>query len=205
MKNRPAQKKPGPSLGSPLQVSIITLLTFLGFLTLLALAALGAAALAPGSASANARGQGQGNPALAPDFELTDLAGKRIALADYKGKVLFLNFWATWCPPCRAEIPDFIEAYKENRDQGFEILGVSVDTKGKGVVADFVQKYKINYPVVLESRAKTQQLVNDYQPGQFIPTTIIIDKQGRIRHKHVGQMSKKQLLEYFQQFASEQP
>ncbi|MBM3285028.1 MAG: TlpA family protein disulfide reductase, partial [Candidatus Aminicenantes bacterium] len=72
-------------------------------------------------------------------------------------------------------------------------------------VADFVQKYKVNYPVVLESRAKTQQLVNAYQPGQFIPTTIIIDKQGRIRHKHVGQMSKKQLLEYFQQFASEQP
>lgn len=159
------------------------------------------ATAAPGRGSAN----GQGNPASAPDFELADLTGKRIALADYRGKVLFLNFWATWCPPCRAEIPDFIEAYKENKDKGFEILGVSVDTKGKDAVADFVQKYKVNYPVVLESRAKTQQLVNAYQPGQFIPTTIIIDKQGRIRHKHVGQMSKKQLLEYFQQFASEQP
>ncbi len=148
---------------------------------------------------------GQGNPALAPDFELTDLTGRLIMLSDYRGKVLFLNFWATWCPPCREEIPDFVEAYKENRDKGLEILGVSVDTKSKDFVAAFVEKYKINYPVVLESRSKTQQLIDDYEPGQFIPTTIIIDKQGRIRHKQVGQMDKATLLKYFRQYASEQP
>ncbi len=148
---------------------------------------------------------GQSNAVAAPDFVLTDLTGRTISLSDYRGKVLFLNFWATWCPPCRAEIPDFIEAYKENKDKGFEILGISVDTKGKDVVASFVEKYKINYPVVLESRSKTQQLIEDYQPGQFIPTTIIIDKQGRIRQKHVGQMDKKTLLQYFQKYAGELP
>lgn len=145
----------------------------------------------------------QTNPTPAPDFVLTDLDGRTISLSDYKGKVLFLNFWATWCPPCRAEIPDFIEAYRENKDKGLEIVGISVDTKGKDAVADFVAKYKINYPVVLESRSKTQQLIDDYQPGQFIPTTIIIDKEGRIRHKHVGQMDKSDLLRYFQKYAGE--
>lgn len=145
----------------------------------------------------------QSSPIPAPDFVLTDLTGKTISLSDYRGKVLFLNFWATWCPPCRAEIPDFIEAYKENKDKGFEILGISVDTKGKDAVLQFVEKYKINYPVVLESRRKTEQLIDDYEPGQFIPTTVIIDKQGRIRHKHVGQMDKKTLIQYFQKYAAE--
>jgi len=146
---------------------------------------------------------GQASSTPAPDFVLTDLTGRTISLSDYKGKVLFLNFWATWCPPCRAEIPDFIEAYKENKDRGLEILGISVDTKGKAAVSEFVEKYKINYPVVLESRSKTQKLIEDYQPGQFIPATIIIDKQGLIRHKHVGQMDKSQLLGYFQKYAGE--
>lgn len=139
----------------------------------------------------------------APDFTLTDLNGKTIKLADYKGKVLFLNFWATWCPPCRAEIPDFVEAYAEQKDNGLEILGISVDTKGKGTVADFVEQYKINYPVVLESRQKIEKLVNDYQPGQYIPATIIIDKSGRIRHKEVGAIDKEILLKHFQRYIAE--
>ncbi len=173
-------------------------LTFFGFLTLLVSAAHTAAGPAAGS-TANS----QGNPVYAPDFELTDLAGKTISLSAYKGKVLFLNFWATWCPPCREEIPDFVEAYKENKDKGLEILGVSLDTKSKDFVIAFVEKYKINYPVVLESRSKTQRLIDDYEPGQFIPTTIIIDKHGRIRHKQVGLMNKATLLKYFSQYASE--
>ncbi|MDH7512324.1 MAG: TlpA disulfide reductase family protein [Clostridiales bacterium] len=197
MKSKLAGRKPGVSLGSLLQLSIITTFIFLGFVTLLVPGAHISAA--PAGSSAN----GQGNPVMAPDFELTDLSGKKIALADYKGKVLFLNFWATWCPPCREEIPDFIEAYKENKDKGLEILGVSLDTKSKDFVIAFVEKYKINYPVVLESKSKTQRLIDDYEPGQFIPTTIIIDKQGRVRHKQVGLMNKATLLKYFRQYASE--
>ena len=145
----------------------------------------------------------QGNYGRAPDFKVTDLSGKSISLSDYKGKVLFLNFWATWCPPCRAEIPDFVEAYGEHKTKGLEILGISLDSKGKEAIVAFVDKYKINYPVVLETRNTTEQLIDDYQPGQFIPTTIVIDKQGRIRNKQVGQMSKDMLLKYFQQLAAE--
>jgi peroxiredoxin len=139
----------------------------------------------------------------APNFKLTDLNGRKISLEDYKGKVLFLNFWATWCPPCRAEIPDFVEAYAEQKANGLEILGISLDTKGKEIVVSFVDKYEINYPVVLESRQATEKIVNDYQPGQYIPATIIIDKLGRIRHKEVGAIDKETLLKHFQQLNAE--
>jgi peroxiredoxin len=145
----------------------------------------------------------QSNNPLAPNFKLTDLNGKTISLSDYKGKVLFLNFWATWCPPCRAEIPDFVEAYAEQKANGLEILGISLDSKGKETVAAFVEKYKINYPVVLESRQATEKIINDYQPGQYIPATIIIDKAGHIRSKEVGAMDKETLLKHFQRLAAE--
>ena len=146
---------------------------------------------------------GQESYSDAPSFQVTDLKGKTISLSDYKGKVLFLNFWATWCPPCRAEIPDFIEAYAQEKANGLEILGISLDSKGKDVVSAFVEKYKINYPVVLETRENTGKIIDDYQPGQFIPTTIIIDKTGRIRHKQVGAVDKETLLKHFRQLAAE--
>ena len=145
----------------------------------------------------------QPNYPRAPDFKVTDLDGKSISLSDYKGKVLFLNFWATWCPPCRAEIPDFVEVYGQEKANGLEILGISLDSKGKDAIVAFVEKFKINYPVVLETRQATEQLISDYEPGQFIPTTIIIDKQGRIRDKRIGQMDKETILKYFQQLAAE--
>jgi len=145
----------------------------------------------------------QEGSSLAPDFRVTDLTGKAISLSDYRGKVLFLNFWATWCPPCRAEVPDFVEAYAEQKANGLEILGISLDSKGKEVVTAFVEKYKINYPVVLETRENTGRIVDDYEPGQFIPTTIIIDKMGRIRHKQVGAVDKETLLKHFRQLAAE--
>ena len=145
----------------------------------------------------------QGNYASAPNFKLTDINGKTITLSDHKGKILFLNFWATWCPPCREEIPDFIEAYAEQKANGLEIVGISLDTNGKEAVAAFVEKYKINYPVVLETGRNTEKIINDYQPGQYIPTTIIIDKSGRIRHKEVGAIDKETLLKHFQRLAAE--
>jgi peroxiredoxin len=146
---------------------------------------------------------GQGSYPKAPDFQVTDLSGKSISLADYKGKVLFLNFWATWCPPCRAEIPDFVELYGQNKSKGFEIIGISLDIGGKDTVVAFVEKYKINYPIVLESRRATQKIIDDYEPGQYIPTTIVIDKQGRIRGKVSRQMDREELLRYFNQLSAE--
>jgi peroxiredoxin len=138
---------------------------------------------------------------FAPDFKVTDLKGKTYKLSDYSGKVLFLNFWATWCPPCKAEIPDFVEVYKTHREKGLEILGISLDRKGgREAIVSFVEKYEINYPVVLESQEATEKLVEDFQPGQFIPTTIIIT-QGQVRQKHVGLLDKKKLLEYFEMYS----
>jgi cytochrome c biogenesis protein CcmG/thiol:disulfide interchange protein DsbE len=143
------------------------------------------------------RAQSENVPA--PDFVLKDLQGKDLKLADYKGKVLVLNFWATWCPPCRAEIPDFVEAYAANKDKGLEILGVSVDRMTADRLLPFVSKAKINYPVVLADA----KIVQDYEPGDYIPTTIIIDKKGIVRRRHVGQMDKETLVQLFNQYNNE--
>jgi cytochrome c biogenesis protein CcmG/thiol:disulfide interchange protein DsbE len=131
----------------------------------------------------------------APDFALTDLSGKPISLSELKGKVIFVNFWATWCPPCRQEIPDFVEFYEENKNKGAVILGVSVD-KSADKVRDFVSEYKINYPIVMA----TNDMVKDYKPGRYIPTTIIIDTNGMIQDKKVGIMDKASLEYYLKEY-----
>jgi len=137
------------------------------------------------------------NSSEAPDFALTDLNGTAISLSDYEGKVLFLNFWATWCPPCRAEIPDFIEVYNEYKDKGLEILGISVDQIGPDKVSDFAKKNKMNYPVAMA----TQELFQDYQPPRAIPTTLVIDGGGKIQYKKVGLMSKQEMIDLFHKFS----
>jgi peroxiredoxin len=139
----------------------------------------------------------------APDFTVTDLNGKTISLSQCKGKVLFLNFWASWCPPCRTEIPDFVDVYAKYKSRGLEIVGISLDTKDKAAIVEFVQKFKVNYPIVLESKAQTEKLLDDFKPGQFIPTTFIIDKQGRIRDKVVRSMDKEEMVRYFERLAAE--
>jgi cytochrome c biogenesis protein CcmG/thiol:disulfide interchange protein DsbE len=134
---------------------------------------------------------------MAPNFILKDLKGTRISLSDYKGKVLFLNYWATWCGPCRAEIPDFIEVYDEYKDKGLEILGISVDRISADRVSDFVRKNKMNYPVAMA----TQELFQKYQPPSAIPTTLVIDGEGKIQHTKVGMMSKSELIDLFNRFS----
>jgi len=135
----------------------------------------------------------------APDFKLRDLKGKEVSLADYEGKVLFMNFWATWCGPCRAEIPDFIEVYDEYKDKGLEILGVSVDTISPDKVLQFVRTNEMNYPVVMATR----DLFKDYPQPRAIPTTLIIDGKGKIRHKQIGTMSKEMLINFFNEVSKE--
>ena len=135
----------------------------------------------------------------APDFSIKDLQGKAFSLADYKGKVLVLNFWATWCGPCRAEIPDFIEAYKENKARGLEILGISVDRMAPEKLLSFVGKAGINYPVALADR----KIQEDYEPGDYIPATIVVDGKGVIRYRHVGQLEKAALVKLFNELIAE--
>jgi len=120
------------------------------------------------------------NPA--PDFSLTDLNGKTVTLSQYKGKVIILDFWATWCPPCRSEIPHFIDLYNRYQDKGLVIIGVALDEEGAKVVKPFVDEYKMNYPVLL-GNADIQKA---YGGIQGIPTTFIIDKNGKVVDMFTG-------------------
>ena len=148
-------------------------------------------------AAACAQAKTEAEAVPAPEFSLHDLQGNFLSLSSYKGKVLILNFWATWCPPCRREIPDFIEAYKELKDKGLEILGVSVDDLSAEALRDWTQKAGMNYPVALF----TAKIIADYQPGEFIPATIVIDRLGRIRYRQSSLMDKETLLRLFEEFS----
>lgn len=130
----------------------------------------------------------------APNFSLKDKDGKTYSLESMKGKVVVLNFWATWCPPCRAEIPDFKKVYSKYKDKGVEILGVSLDHKGWKVIEPFLEQWEINYPVVLGGA----EIARDYGNVRSIPTTFIIDKEGKVVEGHVGAMNEDTLVKMFE-------
>lgn len=131
----------------------------------------------------------------APAWKLNGLDGKAVQSADFKGKVVVFNFWATWCPPCVREIPDFVEVQKEFKDKGVVFIGVSVDKpaaekKTTAKVKSFVEKMKINYPIVWGD----SKVDKDYGGITGIPHTYVVDKKGVIRASHLGMISKKDLL-----------
>ncbi len=122
------------------------------------------------------------------DFTLQNLEGDQVSLSDYEGKLVVLNFWATWCPPCREEIPDFIEVYSNYRDRGVQFLGVS--NEDQDTLSSFVQEYGINYPILIDGSVDTIM-------GQWgiraLPTTFILDHNGEVLSSHVGLLTKQQL------------
>ena len=130
---------------------------------------------------ADMKGADSRQPFLAPDFSLPDLTGKKVDLSSYRGKVVLLDFWATWCDPCREEIPHFIELQKKYGDQGMQIIGVSMDD-GPEPVREFYQRFNMNYPVVM-GNAKTGEL---YGGVLGLPIAFLIGRDGRIRVKHIG-------------------
>ena len=141
--------------------------------------------------------RGQEENTQAPPFTMKDLQGNTLDLSAFQGKVLVLNFWATWCPPCRAEIPDLIAARKELGPKGLEIIGVSVDQMSAAKLREWVSNVGISYPVALAD----SKIVEDYRPGEYIPATIVIDKKGRIRYRHTGAMEKAKLIELFERYS----
>ena len=122
----------------------------------------------------------------APEFSLRGADGAPVHLADYKGKVVLVNFWATWCGPCKVEIPWFVEFQRTYKDRGFTVLGVSMDEDGWDAVKPYVARRKINYPTVLA----TESLRMMYGGVSSLPTTFIVDKDGRIAATHVGLVNK---------------
>jgi len=119
---------------------------------------------------------------LAPDFTLKDADGKTVHLSDYKGKVVLLDFWATWCGPCKIEIPWFMEFEQQYKDKGFAVLGVSMDEDGWTAVKPYLQQLKVNYRIVLGN----DKVGDQYGGVDSLPTTFLIDRQGRIASTHVG-------------------
>ena len=118
----------------------------------------------------------------APDFALKDVNGQTVRLSDYRGKVVLLDFWATWCSPCQIEIPWFMDLERRNKDKGFAVLGVSMDDDGWESVKPFLSQLGVNYRVVIGD-SETAQL---YGGVDALPTTFLIDRDGKIAAVHVG-------------------
>jgi peroxiredoxin len=123
----------------------------------------------------------------APDFSLEDLSGNTVSLSTSKGHVVLLDFWATWCAPCLMSIPELVDLQKKYRDQGLEVIGISLDDPGEisnGDLLDFKKRLKINYKIL---RADWR-VVEDYfgSESTSIPTLFVIDREGRIVEKHIG-------------------
>ncbi len=137
------------------------------------------------------RGSGPAKPggpraaihSVAPDFSLQDLNGQPLELASYRGKVVLLDFWATWCTPCRGEIPHFVEFQNKYRDQGLQVIGISMDD-GPRPVREFYQRFKMNYPVALGN----EKVADAYGGVLGLPVTFLIGRDGRVAAKYVGEV-----------------
>ncbi|MGE8204604.1 peroxiredoxin family protein [Heyndrickxia sp. NPDC080065] len=131
---------------------------------------------------------------FAPDFELTTLSGKQAKLSDFKGKKVILNFWATWCPPCRAEMPHMQSFYEKNKSKGIEVVAINLTSNEKSLqkvqkVKDFVKEYKLTFPILLD---EVGMIGAQYQVFT-IPTSYILDEEGKILKKQIGPMDEEMM------------
>jgi thiol-disulfide isomerase/thioredoxin len=117
-----------------------------------------------------------------PPLTFKDIRGRNIRLSQYKGKVVLLNFWATWCPPCRAEMPDLVKMQREYAKQGLQVVGVTYPPETVSKVRRFVRRLGVNYPIVLGTK-ETKAL---FDKGETLPLTVVIDRDGNIRETIEG-------------------
>jgi cytochrome c biogenesis protein CcmG/thiol:disulfide interchange protein DsbE len=132
-----------------------------------------------GTGAEVSRGINVGN--RAPDFSLEALDGTKLSLQDQRGKVVLINFWATWCPPCRAEIPDIEAAFEARQDDGFVVLGINVE-EPRETVLPFVDEFEMSYPVLLDESGR---LLQTYR-AMRLPMSVIVDQDGMIQARHIG-------------------
>jgi peroxiredoxin len=135
----------------------------------------------------------------APDFTLQQMNGDTFRLSDHRGEVVILNVWATWCPPCRVEIPGFVELQDEYGDRGVTFVGLSVDQSGLQAVREFADGQRLNYPQV----ASQSVAYRKYGESTTVPRTYVIDKQGRIRYQHTGLLMKGSLVPVIEELLEE--
>ena len=142
----------------------------------------GGGAAKAGTAAAVAAAKPLPKLGTAPKWELQDLNGRKVSSEEFKGKIVVVDFWATWCGPCRVEIPGYIELQKKYGKDGLAIVGVSVDQQGPAVVKPFADKNGVNYTMLMADEA----VVGAFGGVEAIPTTFLIDRNGQIRDRKVG-------------------
>ena len=130
------------------------------------------------------------NSSLAPDFTLLSTDFKQVSLSHYRGKIVLLDFWATWCKSCQEEIPIFIDLYDQYHDQGFEMVGISIDSERLKTVNPFIKKLGVNYTILLGE----PDLMDKYNIVA-IPTAVLIDQSGKIRKMFIGEQLEKPIYE----------
>ena len=113
---------------------------------------------------------------VAPQFALKDLNGRTVRLSDYRGKVVLINFWATWCPPCRAEMPDLVRLQRQHAKQGLQIIGITYPPESKTRVRRFARSLKVNYPIILG----TSQIKDRFSSENVLPITVVIGRDGKV-------------------------
>jgi peroxiredoxin len=146
----------------------------------------GVAAKKGGEGTTAAPEQGPSGSRIAPPFSLPDTNGNIYSSARLAGKPAVINFFATWCPPCKAEIPGFVEVYEKHKAEGFELIGISLDTDTRGNLPGFLMTNKIEYKVLFGDLATARA----YGGVSSIPTTFFVGKDGEIKNVHVGYMDK---------------